>query len=360
MEVNDTHWPVPAIQVREQTWQQIHQKEYQQAHGQEHKQVLAQLNVERILRLRFSPGHGGAWIAATVCGCHGLRDITWWAETGSGLFKAGQLISSLDLNGFSKPTGRGVDDKTEVVSVVQLDQVDPDINLLETVPNSWLPVVNEGDGIDWVEWFQAFWVNLSRPMRAWFNAVFWHHPRRLHGFMTAPASVKHHHARPHGLFVHSVDCTWRALQCSQADGLVDTDVLVMATLLHDVGKASEYERNHRTQNWRLTDRGALIGHRLTALEWMAAARGVVSREHAPNEQSVLAVYHAINASPAPDWVGLRCPRTLEAFYLASVDSLSGHCDLIRTHALLGRSQGRYHAAFRGGAFVSTSSARGTR
>jgi len=260
---------------------------------------------------------------------------------------------------------RSGDGVFEVSSVTHLWEVDPDINLLDTVPQSWLPGLSSDSrmgradvGVKWVERFRVLWTHLSRPMRAWFNALFWHHPLRLHAFLSAPGSMKHHHARQHGLFVHSVDCAWRALRQAEGDEWVNVDVLLLSALLHDVGKAGEYEWNDHSKQWYLSDRGALMGHRMTGMEWMAAARGSLAVCDTPDEYTAMAVYHAINASNAPDWVGLRAPRTPEAFYLASVDALSGHCDLVDSHAVTHRIRGQYHPAFRGGAYVFNGLGRG--
>lgn len=349
-----SNWRVPAIRIRQSA-----------THKEPHAQAgpvgrATALGVERILRLRKTPERDGVHWSATVFGVHGVRDITWWGEPGSAGFEPGQLIRSVphvasfpaDRNGSAK-AGTFL-----VTRVSHLSQIDPDINLLETVPLSWLPEAGGGQGVNWVERFDDVWSRLSRPMRAWFNALFWLHPWRLFAFLTAPASMKHHHARKYGLFIHSVDCAWRALTSAQQDRFVDMEVLAMAALLHDVGKSAEYDWNVHRQQWQLSDRGALMGHRLTCLEWMAAGRAALPEDSAPDELSAVAVYHAIHACHAPDWVGLRSPRTPEAFYLASVDALSGHCDLIEAHAIPNRSKGRYHPAFRGGAFVVSGAGRG--
>lgn len=305
--------------------------------------------VERILKVQRQLEGLGSRFQGTVCGVQGLRDITWWSRTDAASVQSGQLICVNDGNPHRPRVV--VEGFFPVARVTPLLAVDPDVNLLNTVPQSWMPEFDSAQGDTWVDGFHRLWGQLSRPMRAWFNALFWHHPKRLYRFLTSPASMKHHHARKHGLFIHSVDCMLRALRSSQHDPLVNTEVLLMAALLHDLGKADEYLWNERSSKFKLSDRGALIGHKLTTLEWMAAARVVLAVEDAPDEARVMAVYHAINACHAPDWVGLRVPRTPEAFYLASVDGLSGHCDLIATHARPDRIQGLYHPTFRGGAYL---------
>lgn len=368
MAATQTHWAVPAIRT---TGASKPVATTNQPYGS--LDIPDHPEVERILRLRSYPAGRNVRWQATVCDVNGLREITWWSADDAVPCQAGWLIrTSLYANKCADPmalqkrnvrqSGDGV---FEVSTVTPLWQVDPDINLLDTVPLSWLPGLcsdsRAGDvdvGVKWVERFRVLWTYLSRPMRAWFNALLWHHPQRLRAFLSAPGSMKHHHARPHGLFIHSVDCAWRALRQAEGDEWVNVEVLVLSALLHDVGKAAEYEWSDHSKQWYLSDRGALMGHRMTGMEWMATARGSLAACDAPDEHTAMAVYHAINACNAPDWVGLRAPRTPEALYLASVDALSGHCDLVQSHALPHRSRGQYHPAFRGGVYVFNGPARG--
>jgi len=257
------------------------------------------------------------------------------------------------VNGAGPVQGNGM---TTLECVLPQTLVDAHVNLLNTFPVQWLPCSTDTCGVktlgESVIAFDRLWKQLSYPMRAWFNALFWNEPRRLHQFVVGPASLKHHHNGKHGLFIHSVDCAIKALRLAQDDDLVNKDVLLMAALLHDLGKAEEYERDATGKGWKLSERGVLIGHRMSTHEWMSAAYASLPPEQAPVQQQVMAVYHAINACHAPDWVGLRSPRTPEAFYLSSVDGLSGHCDLIRTTSQPGQREGRYHHAFRGSVYLT--------
>lgn len=311
----------------------------------------------RVLKLRQAQDGAQLKTLATAWYQGKLTELTWVQTRPSLVLQSGQLIRFSAEHPGASASMHAI----KVQDVRLAANVDPDVFLLNTVPKSWLPEAkaNPGDSAaepSPVEDLSGMWGSLSRQMRAWLNAVFWFQPMRLYWFLCAPASMNHHHARKHGLFIHSVDCAQRAITAAWHDDLVNTDVLLLAALLHDLGKANEYLWNDTKKCWSLSDRGALMGHRLTTLEWMAAARGLLSDNDSPTEMEVLAVYHAINASNAPDWAGLRSPRTPEVFYLASVDGLSGQCDLIRSHAIPNAVRGRYHAQFRGGAYVTASNA----
>ena len=303
--------------------------------------------VQRILEIEVTSD--GTWhrVNATVCGKTGICQVTWWTSDDPVALQSGQLVHCDWLNRLEFDNGALV-----VLGLSLAAAVDPQVNLIDTAPAYWLPPVT-GPGSCVVQSFRQLWGQLSPPMRAWFNALFWHQPGRWERFLKGPASIGFHHARKHGLFTHSVDCAMRSLRAAQGDELVNVDVLLMASLLHDLGKADEYVLSKYFNACKLSERGALIGHRLSTLEWMAAALGTVQVQDAPDEAKVMAVYHAINACHAQDWVGLRPPRTPEAFYLASADALSGNCDLIKALAKPGCRQGRSHKAFRGAAWVTS-------
>lgn len=234
----------------------------------------------------------------------------------------------------------------QVLRVWEISRVEADVDLLRTVPTTALPGGHPLAGVEGsvTDVFDALWRRLDAPWRIWFNALFWHAPRRLLGYLNAPASLQHHHATRHGLLVHSLDCAYRAWQAARHDPLVDHALLIVAALLHDVAKAEEYAWDASARRWRLSLRGELLGHRLGTLEWLAEARARLPAAQRVPEERALALYHAIEACHAPAWVGLRAPRTPEAHYLASVDALSGQLQLIATHARPHTAQGRWSSA----------------
>ena len=78
-------------------------------------------------------------------------------------------------------------------------------------------------------------------------------------FWTMPASIRHHHAYPGGLAVHSTEV---ATDLAQHVGLTDIerDLGIAAGLLHDVGKVWAY-----TPDMTLTTAARAMGHELLGL-----------------------------------------------------------------------------------------------
>ena len=124
----------------------------------------------------------------------------------------------------------------------------------------------------------------------------------LRAFMSAPASLRHHHAWAGGLAAHTVEVVDMA--CRAASGLNQPhrDMVMTACLLHDAGKAYEYAGGGRC----LSRRGALLGHEVTLLEMLAP---VADRIWSAGHPKRLMMLHLLTARPAPKWTGIRHPRT---------------------------------------------------
>jgi len=98
-----------------------------------------------------------------------------------------------------------------------------------------------------------------------------------------------------------------------------------AGFLHDAGKAVEYNSWHNGKRG-VTDRGRLIGHRHTVLEWIAVAMAINRIQL--HEQQYLSLLHALNCGKGAEWLGDREPSTPEATLLSMADRLSGERSLL--------------------------------
>jgi 3'-5' exoribonuclease len=226
--------------------------------------------------------------------------------------------------------------------LVALDEAEPALNLFETVPSAWVrdrELVQRASGL---------WDQMSRPFQHLFNAVMWE-PGRFYRFLAGPASLNGHHNMVNGNFRHAVETVEHCLAMATGNSRVNRSVLIAAALLHDAGKAVEYRLAPARQGLVMSDRGILVGHRHTILEWLAVARHGC-RVVVPEVQ-YLALLHALTSAKGAEWLGIREPMSLEAAILSSADRLSGQADLVRRQAPAGTGFGHYHRHLKGRPFV---------
>ncbi len=201
-----------------------------------------------------------------------------------------------------------------------LSRPEPHLNLFDTLPPSWVPAE------DLVLRGRRLVDLLPASLRHLFNAILWD-ADRFRSFCHAPASIRNHHAYPGGLLQHTIETAELALKLSEDTPGVHHSLMLMAALLHDVGKAEEYEPN-RGSGWHMTDRGKLIGHGTTIIEWLASAAAQPCVDL--DDELYLALLHILTAKQgAPDWLGLRVPAMLEAEILSQADRLSGKSNLLQ-------------------------------
>jgi 23S rRNA maturation-related 3'-5' exoribonuclease YhaM len=158
------------------------------------------------------------------------------------------------------------------------------------------------------------------------------------GFFLAPASVAGHHAVAGGNLRHAVEVALTVARPVEGEGgELDCDLAIAAALLHDTGKALEYEAKGNGA-WQMSLRGKLIGHKLTGYEYVAAA--IRDCNLAP--ERALSLLHCLSATNAPAYVGMRSPGCLEAQIVGMADRLSGQTDLFSQLRVPGAFMGRRH------------------
>lgn len=165
---------------------------------------------------------------------------------------------------------------------------------------------------------------LPSNMQDLVRAIFWD-GQRFRRFCDRPSSLTDHHAVKYGNLQHTVEVVQTIKSLAGQFPLAHLGIAMAAGFLHDSGKAVEYNPWQNGQ-WGLTDRGRLIGHRHTVLEWIAVAMAT-NRIQIP-EQQYLSLVHALICGKGAEWLGIREPSTPEATLLSMADRLSGEKSLL--------------------------------
>jgi 3'-5' exoribonuclease len=227
--------------------------------------------------------------------------------------------------------------------LVLLERPDAETNLFDLVPRGWV------SDRALVARASALWEGLPRGFRHLFNAIFWD-GRRFQRYLMGPSSLEHHHNDLNGNFRHSVEVAEHALRMADGQALANRAILALGGLIHDAGKADEYRFDHARRCFSMSERGALIGHRETLQQWIAAA--MACRRVILPEAHYMGLIHALTAAKgAPAWLGLREPRSLEATILSMADRLSGEENLYARLAPAEGGFGRYHKQLKYRPFV---------
>jgi 3'-5' exoribonuclease len=229
-----------------------------------------------------------------------------------------------------------------VARLMLLERPDPALNLFDTVPTQW---VRDRDLLSRA---RALWEQLPRGMQHLLNALLWE-GNRFHRYVVGPSSLNGHHNGWNGNFRHSVEVAETAVDMGSAYDTVFSPLLILGGLLHDVGKADEYQYDYARRCFEMSPRGALVGHRNTVLEWLAVARSQY-RVILPDEH-YLGLIHAMTATRGGERLGLREPVSLEAAILSAADRLSGEANLVERLAPFDSGFGRYHKHLRGRPYV---------
>ncbi len=204
--------------------------------------------------------------------------------------------------------------------LVIYEQPTDSINLFDLIPHGWVKdrdVVKRG---------ALLMADLSVAHRLLFNAIFWNHAR-FERFCKQPSSMIGHHSEQSGNLKHTVEVAEEMRGYCVTRSFTNIHLGVLSAFLHDAGKADEYFLNDKG-GWYLTERGKLLGHKITVVEWIATAVSKWNIE-LPQDHYV-GLLHIFTALPnAPDWMGVREPAMHESFLLSICDRLSGRDDLVK-------------------------------
>ena len=142
-------------------------------------------------------------------------------------------------------------------------------------------------------------------------------------FRWSPAAVSMHHAYRHGLLEHT---THMARACKALLPLypeVDPDLAMAGTLLHDTGKAIEYEGTLATRRSR---RGILQGHVVLGYQ-LARKHGIKARL---DPERLERLEHIILSHQGePEWGAAVYAATPEAVFVSMIDNLDAKMGMVQ-------------------------------
>jgi 3'-5' exoribonuclease len=129
---------------------------------------------------------------------------------------------------------------------------------------------------------------------------------------TAPCTRGGHHAYLGGLLEHTVAVGTLVGELCQLHPRLDSDLLMAAALLHDIGKTREFTLGAEIG---ISEEGRLLGHLQIGAQIVAAAAGGLPEERR------LALLHCVLAHHGPEGAGRRGFGSAEALALYRLNSL---------------------------------------
>ena len=138
----------------------------------------------------------------------------------------------------------------------------------------------------------------------------------LPDYANAPAARNMHHAYIGGLMEHTLSMANLAIHMASHYPFVNRDLLLAGTLLHDMGKAIEYDIS---KSFSFSEDGRLVGHITRAVvlvEKAAAELGGIPEIDLRNLVHLIVSHHGTQ-----EWGSPIVPKTLEAVLLHQLDLL---------------------------------------
>ena len=171
-----------------------------------------------------------------------------------------------------------------------------DVRRLE--PGSWDPAEFLPAAYRSVEELEGFFEHLAREihdpaLRAVVERVVGTEPVATE-LRRVPCTRAGHHAYVGGLLEHTVAVGTLVIEVRQLHPRLDSDLLMAAALLHDVGRTREFTYG---TDFGLTDEGRLLGHLTLGAEIVGAAAGGLAAERR------VALLHCLLSHHGPDAAG---------------------------------------------------------
>ncbi len=210
-------------------------------------------------------------------------------------------------------TGRIERFRGELVAEVEDIQAVPDDQL---DPGGFLPkAYRDSEELD------GFLEHLARevhdaPLRAVVERILFSEPVASE-FRRAPCTRAGHHAYIGGLVEHTVAVGTLVGEVCQLHPRLDSDLLMAAALLHDVGKVREFSYG---AEFGITEEGRLLGHLALGAEIVASATGELPTERRASLLHCILSHHGAEGGRVGGGRGFGTPEALALYRLNALDA----------------------------------------
>jgi 3'-5' exoribonuclease len=200
--------------------------------------------------------------------------------------------------------------------VAEVDDIEP-LDQGELDPSAFLPTAYRN-----AEELEGFLEHLTRevhdePLRQVVQRVLFTEPVAA-DFRRAPCTRAGHHSYVGGLIEHTVAVGTLVGEVCQLHPRLDSDLLMAAALLHDVGKTREFSYG---AEFGITEEGRLIGHLALGAEIVgSAARGLAPERRAALLHCVLSHHGADGNRSGSGTRGFGTPEALALYRLNALDA----------------------------------------
>ncbi len=185
---------------------------------------------------------------------------------------------------------------------------------------------------------------IKNPHLSQILQLFWEDKPFIERFKMAPASKWLHHSYLGGLLEHTLSVTQLVIKNTFHYSGLDLDLLLTASMLHDLGKVDEISY-HRSFDY--SDEGRLLGHIILGIE--RVENKIRQLPNFPKDLSTLLKHLLLSHHGQYIWGSPKRPMTLEAVMLHYLDDMDAKINGIQQFLKKQTSDGSrwstYHRLF---------------
>lgn len=166
--------------------------------------------------------------------------------------------------------------------------------------------------------------NIQNPWLHTLLDAFWADDAFVDALKRAPAAKRMHHAYIGGLLEHTLSMTLLVNEIAKHYSGIDTDILLMGVLLHDIGKTREFNYEYAID---YSDEGRLVTHIVIGCGILADK--IREIPDFPKDLEMLLKHMIVSHHGTREFGSPEPPRTLEAVLLSHIDDIDAKMNGLR-------------------------------